>query len=311
MPSSIYYLEHAADVFSKASELIECESAFALVASVDIKGGSSRACGSLAIVDKDGNMHGYLSNGCIDQDIALRGQAALQSGKKEVVLYGSGSQNFDLKLPCGGSLAVLIDPNPNLNALKEVANSLAARNGATLDFALPESGSEGSRQETFTYEPKFRLYLAGRGAVFRSVVIASAAAGFEVEAFSPEADDLEAISSHCKTPPQKLSWSSSVAGLTEMDKYSAFLTLFHDHEWEVDLLMQALQSDTRFIGCMGSKRTHDARLERLKTEGITEDQLKRVVGPIGLVGSLRDATLIAVSTLAQLATLHPNAINRS
>ena len=71
MPDQITYTEHAQDVLEKAHELISRGDHFALITSVDIKGGTARELGSLALVTALGDMFGYLSNGCIDQDIRL------------------------------------------------------------------------------------------------------------------------------------------------------------------------------------------------------------------------------------------------
>ncbi len=305
MPDQITYTEHAPDVLAQAEGFIRNDQPFALITSLMIKGGSARDCGSLAVVTPEGDMFGYLSNGCIDRDLLLRAQETLRTGTKEFVQYGEGSKNFDLRLPCGGSLGVLIDPSPSRSQIMQACAQLRGRQLAEIAFTPPADAGIGTK--TFIYEPKFRLYLAGRGAVFRSVVEASAATGFHVEAFSPDADDLETIAPFTASDPHMLTWSSGSDLLSEMDTYSGFLTLFHDHEWEIDLLKQALNTPARFIGCMGSSRTHATRLDTLRAMDIPEEQLARTRGPIGLVASLRDAKLIALSALAEIAATKPNA----
>ena len=76
--------------------------------------------------------------------------------------------------------------------------------------------------------------------------------------------------------------------------------MFHDHDWEVALLAQALSSEAFYIGAMGSERTHNLRCKALREAGVSEEVIDRVQGPIGLIPSMRDANLLALSTLAEI-----------
>jgi len=84
------------------------------------------------------------------------------------------------------------------------------------------------------------------------------------------------------------------------DAYSAVILMFHDHDWEAALLSQALESEAFYIGAMGSARTHKLRCAALAKAGISAINIARVQGPIGLIPSMRDANLLALSTLAQI-----------
>ncbi|MEL6683121.1 MAG: XdhC family protein [Pseudomonadota bacterium] len=94
--------------------------------------------------------------------------------------------------------------------------------------------------------------------------------------------------------------------LSGLDQRTAFLTLFHDHDWEPQLLHKALGTSAGFIGSLGSRRTHMMRCETLIRMGATETDISRLKGPIGLVGSLRDASAIAVSALAEIVSTFPS-----
>ncbi|MDG1472780.1 MAG: XdhC family protein, partial [Ascidiaceihabitans sp.] len=80
LPNTITYLDHAVDVLAQVKTYVKTQQRFALITSVDIKGGSARDIGSLAVVCEAGNMTGYMSNGCIDRDIALHASECLRSG---------------------------------------------------------------------------------------------------------------------------------------------------------------------------------------------------------------------------------------
>ena len=297
-PNKVTYTEHVSEIIAKAAGLVAADRPFALITSLAIEGGAARDVGSLALVDETGEMTGYLSNGCIDRDIQLQAIDALQSGSKKLIRYGDGSRFVDLKLPCGGALSVLIDPAPDRDAITRAATGFAARDVVSLTFHSPEG--EASVTETFTYAPKHRLVLAGRGAIFRSMAQIGQATGYEVYGLSPDEEDLDAIRPLLATEPAHLTSPNSIAHLDMLDAHSAFLTLFHDHDWEPALLKSALNTPAHFIGSLGSRRTHEMRKETLLQMGVSEEALDRLQGPIGLVPSLRDASSISVSALAEV-----------
>lgn len=307
MPEPIEYIEHAADVLGHAVRLIRAGRRFTLVTSVEIRGGSAREVGSLAVVDESGAMWGYLSNGCIDRDIQLQARDALVRGSPKILHYGAGSPFLDLKLPCGGSLKLLLDPAPDHAALEAAYAALRARESARLAVALPPEGSAQAATIRFSYAPKPRLVIAGRGAVFRATAQIAHDAGFELAIMSPEETDLEAIGALSSCAPIALRTPDSPVDLN-LDSHSAFLTLFHDHDWEPALVLAALRTPARFIGCLGSAKSHANRLETLRGMGASEADLARVSGPLGLVPSLRHAPSIGVSAMAQVIAAFPGTV---
>lgn len=310
LPDQIVYVEHASDIVATAAELIRQSRRFALISSLEIEGGAARETGSLAIVDDSGVMTGYLSNGCIDKDIQLQALDALACNAKKVIRYGEGSRFVDLKLPCGGALTILIDPAPDTDALLMAHANFTARNVATLTFTAPPNTDLNQSVFTFAYSPVFRLVLAGRGAIFRAMAQAAHSTGFEVAVISPDVEDLEALDSIVELPMHHLTTPDTLISLDVLDEHSAFVTLFHDHDWEPYLLKAAVSTPAHFIGSLGSRRTHEMRLQTMRSLGVSEDQRKRLRGPIGLVPSLRNASFIAVSALSEIVGACPTSVER-
>ena len=298
--ASITYAEHAQDILEATVRLIKSGQPCALVTSLAIEGGAAREVGSLAVVSRDGSMLGYLSNGCIDRDIVLQGLATIETGQIKHIRYGAGSPYMDLKLPCGGALELVIDPAPNFEMLRGALEDLRARKLAVLTFAA-QSGSV-----RFQYAPKPALVLAGRGAILRTTASLAAHMDFELHIASPDSDDLtnlaqlEPITCQPMTTPQAFLQ-------IPVDAHTAVLLLFHDHEWEQSLLMRAAAQGPFFIGALGSRKTQDIRLQRLADAGLSPALCGRIQGPIGLVPSLRNASLIAVSALAEVTANLPAA----
>ena len=106
-PERIVYVEHPSDIIARAADIARAGGPLALITSLAIEGGAAREVGSLAMVDADGEMTGYLSNGCIDRDIQHHARDALHSGRKKVIRYGEGSRYAGRCSPtCCGSGAV-------------------------------------------------------------------------------------------------------------------------------------------------------------------------------------------------------------
>lgn len=310
--NTIIYSEHAFDILSAAIMLADKDRRFALIASLNIEGGAARAVGSLAIVDVEGQMTGYLSNGCVDRDIILQSLEALQSRAVKHVRYGAGSQYMDIRLPCGGALEIIIDPEPDLSALRQAFESLKNRQSARLLFSrahgLVAQGSAILDCKEFIYAPKPRLLLVGRGAIMLTTAKLAAQMDFELVIASPDQEDLALLSS--LAPTQIYPMSSPRQPFDVMvDAHSAVLLLFHDHEWEENVLLSCARQESFFIGAMGSRKTHILRLAGLEEAGLDPADCAKIRGPIGLVPSLRNASLIAVSALAEVvAALPPSQI---
>jgi xanthine dehydrogenase accessory factor len=90
-----------------------------------------------------------------------------------------------------------------------------------------------------------------------------------------------------------------------IDARTALCVLTHDPKFDVPLLEVALRlPEVGYIGAMGSRRTHDDRLERLRERGITEDEIARMSSPIGLDLGARTPEETAVSIAAEMIAQH-------
>jgi len=95
-------------------------------------------------------------------------------------------------------------------------------------------------------------------------------------------------------------WPDQVLPGLNIDAHTAFCALTHDPKIDDPALMHALSRDCFYVGALGSKKTHAARLDRLKSKGVSDAQLARIHAPIGLdIGAVSPAE-IAVSILAQI-----------
>jgi xanthine dehydrogenase accessory factor len=98
-------------------------------------------------------------------------------------------------------------------------------------------------------------------------------------------------------------WPHRFLAATEVDARTVICVLTHDPKFDVPLLEVALRTPAGYIGAMGSRRTHDDRLARLREVGLTEEELSRLRSPIGLDLGARTPEETAVSIAAELIQL--------
>ncbi|MEV4898871.1 XdhC/CoxI family protein [Nonomuraea sp. NPDC055795] len=98
-------------------------------------------------------------------------------------------------------------------------------------------------------------------------------------------------------------WPHDYLATQKVDERTVIAVLTHDPKFDVPLLELALRTDAGYVGAMGSRRTHEDRLERLREAGLTAGELGRLRSPIGLDLGARTPEETAVSIAAELIQL--------
>ncbi|MEU6794582.1 XdhC/CoxI family protein [Nonomuraea wenchangensis] len=98
-------------------------------------------------------------------------------------------------------------------------------------------------------------------------------------------------------------WPHDYLATVEVDERTVICVLTHDPKFDVPLLEVALRTAAGYVGAMGSRRTHEDRLARLREAGLTEEELSRLRSPIGLDLGARTPEETAVSIAAELIQL--------
>lgn len=190
------------------------------------------------------------------------------------------------------------------HAVVQTARGMLAQ-GAT---ALRHFGADGERRmddvavmiESFAPRPRMLVFGAidfagavasvGRFLGYR-VTVCDARARFATPARFPDADEVV------------VEWPHRYLATAEVDDRTAICVLTHDPKFDVPVLKVALSTDAAYVGVMGSRRTHDDRLARLREEGVSEAQISRLRSPIGLDLGGRTPQETAVSIAAELVML--------
>lgn len=153
------------------------------------------------------------------------------------------------------------------------------------------------------HNPPLRIIVVGAVHISQTLVPMAAIAGYEVVVVDPRASFATAE----RFPTVRLvdDWPDEAMQALAPDRRTAVITLTHDPKLDDPALEVALKSDAFYIACLGSRRTHARRLDRLRALGFDDATLARIHGPAGLpIGAVSPAE-IALSILAELtAVLH-------
>jgi xanthine dehydrogenase accessory factor len=217
------------------------------------------------------------------KDATLKQVLADQAAKRAVVLA------TDL---ASGDERLIYPHEPGDDPLKADAQK-AAR--------LDKSGVvEDGDTKTFlnVYNPALRLIIVGAVHIAQPLARMAAMTGYDVTVVDPRA----AFASEERFPGVTVmtEWPDDAMATLVPDARTAVVTLTHDPKIDDPALEVALRSPVFYIGALGSKKTHAARLGRLGDAGFSDDDMARICGPIGLAIGAKSPAEIAVAVLAQI-----------
>lgn len=283
-------------------------------------GSAPREVGSLMACNAEGQQSGSLSGGCIEEDLLesiTRGELA--SDHAQHLIYGATPEEAErLKLPCGGTLGVLLEPmqaERDLPWLRQVQQHIEKRQCITRRMDFQDGAHEltpGSNGSVFSFEregsrplllqqiygPQYHLFLVGISEVSRALAQFALMMDYRVSVCDPRPEqvaqwDIEQVQVVQQMPDDAVAEHAN-------DPRSAVLALTHDPRIDDMGLMEAFNTEAFYIGAMGSAATSAKRRQRLLQLDISEAQLRRLHAPIGLPIGSKTPAEIAISILAEL-----------
>ncbi len=298
------------NVFPSLARFVEDGNRVAIVTLVHVDGTSPRPVGSQIGVSESGESTGMITGGCAEKAIVAEALQCLKKNENKLIRYGEGSPYVDVVLPCGSGIDLYFETK-NANEITKTVSALhAARRSAFLRVdveALSSTASERPAQKSaphafdYEYEPDYRLFVFGEGANLIALCSVAIEAGYDVTAFSPDGEALvflEELRVISRPIHREVDFSA-----LDYDRYTAVVTLFHEHEWEIPILHAALNSNANYIGALGSRKTHQLRLDALAALATTKRTVNDIRGPVGLDIGATNPNEIAVSVLAEIVKL--------
>lgn len=284
-------------------------------------GSSPRPVGSIMIIRDDAMVEGSVSGGCVEGAVIDAAIQSIKSGTGVRLDFGvADAKAWEVGLSCGGRIAVLVTPVAEAGlsevALGDLVGDIAARragavtfdaaNGARLEPGKGDGDNVSGLSDdesifTFRQVPPRRVVIVGGVHITQFLAPMARQAGYDVAIIDPRAVFSAAErfpGSDCLT-----AWPDEAMAELGLDPRTAVVTLTHDPKIDDPGLLAALASDAFYIGCLGSRRTHAARCERLAEAGFSKADLARLHGPVGLDIGARTPAEIAVSILAQMISV--------
>lgn len=267
------------------------EGQVAIATLVGIEGGAARALGALVAIAEDGRYCGFVSGGCVEAAVAAEALAAMEEGRDRTVIFGAGSPFLDIVLPCGGGITIAIHVVRDPDVLRITLSRLRSRTPTVLTYfasrqilahSTEPAIRAGWQDDAFinVFRPDTRIVIFGQSNEASSVERLAASSGYDVVM-----GNVRDVNRTRKA----------------IDAFTAVVLLYHDIDAEGDVLREALNSPAFYIGALGSRRTHERRIERLTGFGVARETLDRIKAPIGLFGPTRDSVSLAFSVLAEVA----------
>lgn len=294
----------------------------ALATVVETWGSAPRPVGSQLVIDGDGRMEGSVSGGCVEGAVVVEALEALEDGVPRLLEYGvSDDEAFAVGLACGGRIRVLVEPVgaalPEA-VLAELAAARAARRPVAYVTGLRQGRSRLAGDESFperfrmdrsgvepdgetfvaVHNPPLRMIVVGAVHIAQALLPMARGCGYDPLLVDPR----PAFGSQARFPGETIAedWPDAALARAGLDARTAVVTLTHDPKLDDPAIAAALSSDVFYLGCLGSRRTHAKRIERLTGRGFTEAQLARIHAPVGLDIGARSPAEIAVSIMAEI-----------
>ena len=282
-------------------------------------GSAPRRVGSQLVIADDGAIEGSVSGGCVEGDVVLEALEAIAEGAPRELEYGvSDGDAFAVGLACGGTIRVLVEPvGPVLpvQLLEELVAARAARQkiavvspagtgartlvrtGFDARFRMDRSGFEEDSSFVTIHNPPLRMIIVGAVHVAQALVPMARLAGFDPLLIEPR----PAFGSQERFPGETIvdDWPDDGVRALGLDGRTALVLLTHDPKLDDPALIEALGTEVFYIGALGSTRTQAKRVTRMQETGLTEAQIGRIHGPVGLDIGAASPAEIAVSILAE------------
>ena len=300
------------DVLRKSADWVDEGRRVLLVTVTKTWGSSPRPEGAMLAVREDGLVAGSVSGGCIEDDIVDRTRREGQKATKcEVVTYGiSADEARRFGLPCGGTIQLVLEPLTRESGMRAllrevetghlVARRLDLASGfSTLHPAKPNEGLQFDGKILRTiHGPRYRMLVIGASHLSKYLAEMAGGLGYEVTICDPREEytetwDLPGV--HLvRTMPD------DTVQAMNLDERCAVIALTHDPKLDDLALLEALKSRAFYVGAIGSRANNEKRRERLREFDLSDEEIARLHGPIGLFIGSRTPPEIAISILAEV-----------
>ena len=305
-----------------ATQWLASEGTVCLAVVAKTWGSAPRKAGSLLVVKADGTFEGSVSGGCVEGSVIAEAQRLLSEQTfpafKELQFSVSSEQAWDVGLACGGEIIIWLFAlgSEQLGALQHAQASLDAGDGGSLSICIPSQAMswEGfsstvskvpemdGDQFNLPLTAELRLKIVGAVHIAQHLAAIAEQCGYKTTVIDPRG----AFTDNRTFGAAKVCamWPDDYFQEHPPSPTTAVVTLTHDPKLDDAALRNTLDSRAFYIGSLGSKKTHAARLARLSEAGLAEAQLNKIDAPIGLDIGANNPAEIAVAIMGKIIETH-------
>ncbi|WP_174297572.1 XdhC family protein [Sphingomonas bacterium] len=293
----------------------------ALATVISTWGSAPRPRGSHMLVHADGRFEGSVSGGCVESDILQTAAEVIAGAPFQVRRYGvADAAAWEVGLPCGGEIAVMVQPVTAEGFDPELFDRIAEARGhgqtlsvhtdlgtgrAETGHTDPRSGEMGERFVN-RYDPPRRLLIVGAVQIAQALTGLARELGIATVVIDPRARFLTQERFPGSTLDDR--WPDEAIAALKPGPSTAVVTLSHDIKIDDPALIEALRSDASYIGALGSRRSHAARRERLAAAGLALPDIDRIDAPVGIdIGAIGPSEIALSIAAAMVGAFHGRA----
>jgi len=278
-------------------------------------GSAPRPIGALTAIRDDGMVAGSVSGGCVEDDMVLQVRSGeLVKDKPATTKYGvSAEEAKRFGLPCGGTLELVLEPLTKNSGIDELLTRIE-RHELVMRRLDMKSGrvtiGPASSTDLLSFDgatlatvhgPRWRLLSIGAGEL--STFLAQMAQGLDYQVTICDPREEYADGWNVPGAALKRGMPDDVAIEMKLDGHSAVVTLTHDPKLDDMALLEALKSPAFYIGAIGSRKNNEARRKRLAEFDMSQDEIARLHGPVGLKLGAKTPPEIAIAILAEMTAV--------
>jgi xanthine dehydrogenase accessory factor len=282
-------------------------------------GSAPRPVGAMVAIRDDGQIVGSVSGGCVEDDLVDKVKdkfAAATKGETQPSLITYGVTNEEATrwgLPCGGTLQLVLEPLTEQSGIAELLKRISEQQLVKRRLEM-DSGratlEPGRWQDVLEFDgrvlsavhgPRWRLVLIGAGQLTRYLAEMARMLDYHVVVIDPREEyaagwDLPGVALDRGMP-------DDVVRELNLDGHCALIALTHDPKLDDLALMEGLKSAAFYVGAIGSKKNNDARRKRLREFDVSDEEIARLRGPVGLYIGSKTPPEIAVAILAEMTAV--------
>lgn len=299
------------EVLQRASDWLQQGYRAHLFTVIQTWGSAPRLPGAILVVREDGHLIGSVSGGCIEDDLADKAKHQQLPTQPAILEYGihqDEAQRFGI--PCGGQLKIFAEPLTQATQLAPMLQSLAQRRllKRSVNLQSGEVRHQPVLPEGLPYldndwfhsyfGPQWRLLIIGANQLGSVLAAMAQALDFHVMICDPR-EEMRA-EWHVEGADWLPGMPDDVVLDIAPDPHTAIVAVTHDPKLDDMALLEALKSEAFYIGALGSVKNQEKRKQRLRSFDLSEQEVNRLHGPVGLRIGSRTPAEIAVSILAEL-----------